>query len=282
VRTVELLYSNDDTTIGLQLVKSEDAMIGKRTVQLTLVAVMLFASLAPMGTALAGGNCAKYITVQWGDTLSGIAAYCGTTMDAIRAANPGLGWWLYAGQVLYIPTGTNVSAPVYSQPRVVPTPISTPPIGGTYTVQPGDTIASIATAKGFSVNDLLAVNMQLWNMSYIPAGQIINLPVSGSETPVPATPSTASAYSVIRVTADDGLIVRTGPNRFYPAIESTLVDALRGTSWWYRKNSLTADMQGFLWVEIILPPQVKDHPTGWILVKDTLGHYFTTPNLDLR
>jgi len=259
-------------------------MTAKRTFQLILVTAILFASFASTGITLAGGNCAKYITVQWGDTLSGIAAYCGTTMDAIRAANPGLGWWLYAGQVLYIPTGASAPAPVYSQPRAnSPVPTPTPPVGSVYTVQPNDTLASIAAAHGFSVNEVLAVNSQLWNVSFIPPGQLINLPVSTGATAQPTpTVSVASAYSVLRVTADDGLIVRTGPNRFYPAIESDLVDALRGTSWWYRKNSLTADVQGFLWVEVTLNSKVKDHTTGWILVKDTLGHYFTTPNLDLH
>ena len=260
-------------------------MTAKRILQLILVSAMLFASFASTGSALAGRGCAKYITVQWGDTLSGIAALCGTTMNAIRAANPGLGWWLYAGQVLYIPTGTSASAPVYSQPRVnlpAPTPVSTPPVGGVYTVQPNDTLASIATAHGFSINDLLAVNSQLWNISFVAPGQIINLPLAASATLGPATPSVAPAYSVLRVTLGSGLIVRTGPNRFYPEIESDLVNALHGTSWWYRKNSLTADVQGFLWVEILLNPKVKDYTTGWIQVKDTLGHYFTEPNLDLR
>jgi LysM repeat protein len=260
-------------------------MTGKRTFQLILVTAILFASFASAGSALAGTGCATYITVQWGDTLSGIAALCGTTMNAIRAANPGLGWWLYAGQTLYIPTGVSAPVPVYSQPQTnspAPTPVSTPPVGSVYTVQSGDTLASIAAAHGFSINDMLAVNSQLWNVIFIFPGQIINLPVSAAATATSPTPSTASDYSVLRVIADDGLVVRTGPNRFYPAIESNLVDALRGTSWWYRKNSVTADMQGFLWVEITLNPQVKDHTTGWILVKDTLGHYFTTPNLDLR
>ena len=253
-------------------------MSAKRAFQSILVTAILFASLVSPGSARAGGGCAQYITVQWGDTLSSIAALCGTTMDAIRAANPGLGWWLYAGQVLYIPTGV-VSTPV---------PVSTPPVGGLYTVGSGDTLASIAAARGFSLDDLLAVNSQLWNMSFIVPGQIINLPVSttipaGSATPL-ITPiaETAPAYSVLRVIAGYGLIVRTGPNRFYPVIESDLVNAVYGTSWWYRKNSLTADVQGFLWVEIMLNPQVKGYTTGWILVKDTLGTYFTTPNFDLR
>ena len=104
-------------------------MTGKRIVQLIIIAAVLVTSFASTGGAMAWSGCASYITVQWGDTLSGIAALCGTTMQAIRAANPGLGWWVYAGQVLYIPSG--YSAPVY-----YPEP-SYYSSGGTYVVQRG-------------------------------------------------------------------------------------------------------------------------------------------------
>jgi LysM repeat protein len=139
-------------------------MTHKRTFQLISVIAILLASFASTSSAQAWYGCSTYITVQWGDTLSGLAATCGTTVAAIRAANPGLGWWVYAGQVLYIPTGT-VSAPVY-----------TPAYGGIYMVQWGDTLGIIAGRLGVSVNDILAANPQIWNASLIYAGQVINLP----------------------------------------------------------------------------------------------------------
>ena len=120
----------------------------------------------------AWGNCASYVTVQWGDTLSGIAAQCGTTVDAIRTANPGLGWWLYAGQVLYIPTGYN------------PQPNYPPVTNNTYVVQWGDTLGKIAGRSGTNVYAILAVNPQIWNPSLIYVGQVINLP-SGVNVPPP-------------------------------------------------------------------------------------------------
>lgn len=94
----------------------------------------------------AGVGCSSTITVHWGDTLSGLAATCGTSMDAIRAANPGLGWWVYAGQVLYIPSGST-STPVYT-----PT-VYTSTAGGTYAVQWGDTLGIIAGRMGGEVSD---------------------------------------------------------------------------------------------------------------------------------
>lgn len=138
----------------------------KRKAQVVILLAILLSSLGFAGTASAHYACSAYVTVQWGDTLSGIAALCGTTVDAIQAANPGLGWWVYAGQVLYIPTGY-ASAPVYYAPS-----------SGTYIVQWGDTLYSIARRSGVSVSDVLAANPSIWNASYIYAGQAINLPAA--------------------------------------------------------------------------------------------------------
>ncbi len=154
-----------------QVVKREDAMAAKRTIQLIVVVVILVTSFASTGGVMAWSGCASYVTVQWGDTLSGLASLCGTTTDAIRASNPGLGWWVYAGQVLYIPSGY-VPAPV-------PPPVYYPPsYGNTYVVQFGDTLAKIAARQGVGVNDILAVNPQIWNASLIYVGQCINLPAA--------------------------------------------------------------------------------------------------------
>lgn len=307
-------------------------MSAKRVYQLIMVAAILAASFTSTGGVLArSGSCASYITVQWGDTLSGLASYCNTTVDAIRAANPGLGWWLYAGQVLYIPTGY---APTYY-----------PQAGGTYVVQWGDTLGKIAVRAGVSLNDILALNPQIWNVNLIYPGQTINVPaaLSAAPAPVPAnyptpvsitptpasysapvnitptltpysspvnitpaatyisTPAnTSSAYvpptpinipptpipvaapqfSVLRITYGNGLLVRIGPGKEYAIIDSDYITTTYGTSMWYRKNSTTIDSKGFVWAEVTLNPQVKDYKTGWILVKDPAGKYFTTPNID--
>lgn len=145
-------------------------MNGKRTIQ---VVVLLAVALSTMGFAgsASAWYCNSYITVQWGDTLSGIASYCGTTVEAIRAANPGLGWWVYAGQVLYVPNGTSYSnsySYTYSS------------YGGNYVVQWGDTLAKIAAANGVSVNDLLAANPNIWSASVIYAGQVIYVPAAAA------------------------------------------------------------------------------------------------------
>ena len=139
-------------------------MAAKKIFQLIVVVLILVASFASTAKAMAWNGCASSITVQWGDTLSGLARLCGTTVFAIQAANPGLGSWVYAGQVLNIPTG-NTPAPVYS-----------PTYGVTYVIRSGDTLGKIAARLGVSVGDVLAVNPQIWNASLIYAGQVINLP----------------------------------------------------------------------------------------------------------
>jgi LysM repeat protein len=62
--------------------------------------------------------CGTYYTVQWGDTLSSIAARYGTTVQAImyanNIANPN---HIYAGMILYIPCGTKPPAPAPSYPQ---------------------------------------------------------------------------------------------------------------------------------------------------------------------
>ena len=140
----------------------------KRISQAIVAITIVVSSLGATGIASAW-YCGPTVTVQWGDTLSGIAAACGTSIAAIQGANPGLGSWVYAGQVLYIPTA---STPVYYAPA--PSYSN----NGSYVVQWGDTLAKIAARYGVSVNNLLAANPGIWNASYIYAGQYINIPSS--------------------------------------------------------------------------------------------------------
>jgi hypothetical protein len=81
----------------------------KKFVQLVVVIMIVSAAFVNVGSAFAwgsNGGCGGRYYVQWGDTLSGLASQCGTSTYAIRAANPGLGSWLYAGQVIYLPSSS--------------------------------------------------------------------------------------------------------------------------------------------------------------------------------
>ena len=232
-----------------------------------IVIVILVASFASTGSAFAWG-CASYITVQWGDTLSGIAQRCGTTVAAIQGANPGLGWWVYAGQVLYIPTGY-ASDPVYY-----------PPSGSTYVVQSGDTLGKIAARIGVSWRDILAVNPQIQNPSLIYTGQVINLPAGIPPYKPPPTnpcncpPPPVDSLSTLKIDYKHGLYVRSQPGG--PIIAS----GLDKTTWYYRPSSVFIDSKWKVWVEVRLYPPVKGFTTGWMLVKDQFGTYFTDPQIN--
>lgn len=243
----------------------------KRSFQLILVLALLVTSFASAGGARAWAQCPAYITVQWGDTLGGIALMCDTTVDAIRAANPGLGWWLYAGQVLYIPTGYTPAPPQ-------------PTYGGTYTVQWGDTLGIISKKTGASVAALLAVNPQITNPSLIYAGQVIYLP-SGVSAPPPSYPTQPPAYPtqapskesfrLVKITYKGGLYIRDcagGTN--------ILSSAVLKTYWYYNTGNIQRLGDGSVWVEVKLGEQINGYWRGWMLVRDGLGNYFTSPRID--
>lgn len=236
----------------------------KRMLQWFVVIAILVSSFASAGSAFARHNCASYITVQWGDTLSGLAAYCGTTVEAIRAANPGLGWWVYAGQVLYMPTGYNY----------YPDNSST---GGTYTARWGDTLGKIAVRYGVSLSSLLAANPQIWNASLIYPGQVINIPGTAYApppyvpTPVVAPPVQAPNFDgLLTVIAAKGVNIRDKPN--YDGKIVLADDYTKGKSYYYRTNSVTKDeAHRRTWVEVV----ISQSATGWLPVsgpQDYLNH----------
>ncbi|WP_243207198.1 LysM peptidoglycan-binding domain-containing protein [Mediterraneibacter hominis] len=96
-------------------------------------------------------------TVQYGDTLSGIAQRFGTTVNAIASLNgisdPDL---IYTGQILQIP-GSASSSPQ------------------TYTVQYGDTLSGIAQRFGTTVSAIASLN-GISDPDLIYAGQTLQIP----------------------------------------------------------------------------------------------------------
>lgn len=247
----------------------------RRIFQFVVVLAILIASLGSVGSASAWSSCASYVTVQWGDTLSGIAQQCGTTVQAIWAANPGMGWWVYAGQVLYIPTGY-ISDPGYYPPPA--------PSGGTYVVQKGDTLGNIAGRIGVSWLEILALNPQIQNPSLIYVGQVIYLP-GGVVNPPPYTPPVpvpdkpcncppSSGLSTLKINYKHGLYVRSEPGG------AIIASGLNKTTWIYNPGSVFRDHKGCVWVEVNLYQHPKGYTKGWMLVKDQLGNYFTEPRID--
>ena len=253
----------------------------KRIFQWVLVGALLAASFASTGSAAAGSGCASYAVVQWGDTLSGLAALCGTTVGAIQAANPGLGSWLLAGQVIYIPTGGGSTYASAYEGQVA---------GSTYTVKWGDSLGKIANKTGFSYSGILSVNPQIWNADLIYPGEVINLPASASgyssysssaaDAELAGAMGIPAGYSILKVTNQKGLYIRTGPGINYPTIELSTTTAVYRSSFIYTKSSITVDPLGYVWVQITFDQTVHGYSTGWIMVKDGLGNYYTNPNIN--
>jgi LysM repeat protein len=113
--------------------------------------------------------------VAWGDTVTSIAAQYGVTPDAIINANeleaPNT---IYAGQRLIIPG---------AQPNTA----QAAPAGGRHTVQPGETLYSIATHYGITVDALRAANNLADNT--VLAGQSLTIPTGDA----PSTETAAAA-----------------------------------------------------------------------------------------
>ncbi len=116
-----------------------------------------------------------YYTVQAGDTLADIAAYFGTSVQALASAN-NLGDvdTIYVGQVLMVPNGGQ-SVPA----------LNTSTCASTYTVLWGDTLSSIALRYGTSVSALMTANNLYAGTIY--AGQQLCVPTGYS-------PSSATNY----------------------------------------------------------------------------------------
>ncbi|HVU11717.1 MAG TPA: LysM peptidoglycan-binding domain-containing protein [Phototrophicaceae bacterium] len=133
------------------------------------------------GTELVSGAPCTY-TIQAGDTLYKIANANETTVNALIDANPdigGAGAILQIGQVLKLPDCIPGQSPtavvtVVGESNSVPLPNQ-----DTYTVQPGDTLGSIAAQYGVSVNAIMQAN-HLTNPNLLSLGQKLIIPIRNS------------------------------------------------------------------------------------------------------
>ena len=163
----------------------------RKFLQLFVLAAVLLASFASTSSAFAApaeaGQCGTSVTVVSGDTLRKIADRCDTTVSAIRRANPeiGQGNLIYPGQVLLLP-GTILGSD-----------------GGylIYIVARGDTLRSLATRFGSTVDSIVASNPGITNPNVIYEGQRLTI-YSGPSTPPPATPPPASGQTYYVVKGD--------------------------------------------------------------------------------
>lgn len=111
-------------------------------------------------------------TVQQGDTLYGIAARFNVTVEKIKSANSLASDMIVIGQVLTIPTSTEMIA-VTSLPGTF--------VSDRYMAQNGDTVESISQKYGISENALRVANFMAGDT--LLAGQFIQIPLPDQEFP---------------------------------------------------------------------------------------------------
>ena len=142
-----------------------------------VLAALLVATFATTSPAFAAG-CGSSVTVASGDTLYKIANRCGTSVSALRRANPALGTGnlIYPGQVLQLP-GTILGSD-----------------GGyfIYIVDRGDTLKGLAIRFDTTVENLLAGNPDITNANVIYEGQHVKVYVGTTPPTPPTTPPPAS------------------------------------------------------------------------------------------
>jgi LysM repeat protein len=166
----------------------EVSMNTRKLSQLFVLAAVLVASFASTRAAFAApasaGQCGTSVTVASGDTLRKIADRCGTTIYALRRANPdiGLGNLIYPGQVLQLPgaiLGTDGDFFIYIIAR-------------------GDTLRSLASRFGTTVDSLRAANPDITNANVIYEGQHLKVYVKTSPPPTNPPPASGQTYYAVK------------------------------------------------------------------------------------
>lgn len=128
---------------------------------------------APSGVSPASTGSGRH-TVAAGETVTSIAGKHGVSVSAMLAANDlGSTSVIYPGQSLVVPGLAPASfvTPIASAPQ--PAPAAAP--GGAYTIKSGDTLTSVATRFGVTVQDILNANGLNWS-SIIYAGRTLTVP----------------------------------------------------------------------------------------------------------
>jgi LysM repeat protein len=143
------------------------------------VILICLASQLVIGVGVAEAADSVYV-VSKGDTLYSVARRYGTTVSAIVQAN-GLrnSNRIYVGQRLVVPASGSVQQTTTS---------------GTYVVQYGDTLSSIAYRHGVSVQALASAN-NIYNTNLIRRGQRLVIPGGGATTTSSSSDSSGSSSS---------------------------------------------------------------------------------------
>jgi LysM repeat protein len=157
-----------------------------KTFVIALAAALLIAGqfLTPVSAAPASSEvtfeCGTTYVVTSVDNLTTIAKKCNTTIADILARNPQI------KNPNVIRTGSTLN--ISGSAPLVKTYV------GTYTVQSGDTISSIASKFGVTIYALEAANPYVWNTGTIYVGQVLYIPPATYKPTTSTGTSTAYTY----------------------------------------------------------------------------------------
>lgn len=127
------------------------------------------ATMGLLGTITFGASAsAKTITIQHGDTLSGLAKQYHTTVSHLKTLNHLNSDVIYAGRPLIVPDGKADASQSASSGS------------STYTVKPGDTLWGIAKSHGTTVNKIKSLNGLKSDTIYV--GQRLKMSGSPSQS----------------------------------------------------------------------------------------------------
>jgi polysaccharide biosynthesis protein PslG len=190
-------------------------------------------------------------TVAAGETLYRIAVNNGTTVAILsqlnNISNPAL---IYTGQVLQLPTGSDVVVPPVTEepaPEATEEPVVTTPApeateepdgesstsdeveaGNSYVVQPGDSLFSIASSNNTTMAILQNLN-NIANVNLIFAGQRLILPSDGTDSET-ANGSSTDSSEASSASADFGYGIQVYMNVSATAATASQISQL-GVDW---------------------------------------------------
>jgi LysM repeat protein len=161
----------------------------------------------------------KDITVQKGDTLSGIASRHGTTVRTIKEMNNMSGDTIFVGQKLIVPGSGSASTPTPAPATTTvrsSSPVTQASGLSTYTVKAGDTPSGIARQLGISSKELMTAN-NITDPRKLYIGQQLVVPRQGSQASTanqaatqPATTATPSSTPAARTSSGTATTTATG------------------------------------------------------------------------
>jgi LysM repeat protein len=195
--------------------------------------------------------------VRPGDTMVGIAARHGISVNQLAAAN-GLSTnsWVYVGQRLAIPKPSAQSS--------APTTAGSTS-GSTYVVRPGDTLGRIAARYRITVSQLARAN-GLYTNSWVYIGQRLQIPQSSgsssssASTSPASTSSSGSTYAVRPGDTLVGIATRHGVS----VSRLAAANGLSTNSWVYVGQRLTIPSAGSTSSTSASTPSASSGSEKWI------------------